>query len=76
MIKNEFGSLGHGEKIKGPDGTIYIVHNNCRLGGGVVVATRSVVIPYQHCRDWKRVSKFKDSLVPGIYQVTIEKKLD
>ncbi len=76
MTENEFCNLTHGEKVKGPDGTIYIVHNNHHAGEGMIVAVRSVVIPYRHSRDWKRVSKIKNMLVPGTYQVTIDRKID
>lgn len=76
MSETEFRNLTHGEKIKGPDGTIYVVHNNHRSGEGMIVAVRSVVIPYRHSRDWKRVGNLKNMLVPGTYQVTIDKKVD
>ena len=76
MLEKEFRALTHGEKIKGPDGTNYIVHNNHRSGAGMVVATRSVVISYDEAYKWKRVSKIKNLLVPGTYQVTIDKKID
>ena len=76
MTEKELRDLAHGEKIKGPDGSTYIIHNNHRSGEGMVVAVRSVIIPYRHGKDWKRVSKLKNTLVPGTYQVTIDKKLD
>lgn len=76
MTETEFKNLTHGEKIKGPDGSIYIVHNNHRSGEGMIVAVRSMIIPYYYSRDWKRVSKIRNLLVPGTYQVTIDKKID
>lgn len=76
MNENEMRELKHGEKIKGPDGTIYIVHNNHHSGEGIVVATRSVVIPHKHARCWNRVGrKLKLNLEPGVYQVTVDKKI-
>ena len=75
MTENELRELTHGEKIKGPDGTIYIVHNNYRSGEGFVVAIRSTVISYRNGRCWKRIGKLKNTLVPGTYQVTIDRKI-
>lgn len=68
--------LNHGEKIKGPDGTIYIVHNNHRSGEGMLVAVRSIVIPYAECNMWKQIGSFITEIGPGIYEVTINKKIN
>lgn len=75
MTHNEMKDLGHGEKIKGPDGTIYIVHNNHRSGEGMIVAVRSMIIPYNECNLWKKVGSFDCVIEPGTYQVTIDKKI-
>ena len=76
MTGNEFRELTHGDKIKGPDGTIYIVHNNHRSGEGMIVATRSMVIPYKDSVVWKRVSGIGITIAPGVYEVTINKKIN
>lgn len=76
MLQNEMRDLEHGQKIKGPDGTIYIVHNNYTSGEGMIVATRSVVILYKAYRDWKKIGIFDTTINPGIYEVIISKKLD
>lgn len=76
MIYSEMGNLKRGQEIKGPDGTNYIIHHNHTSGEGMIVATRSVVIPHKALRDWEKVGTFDATIGPGTYIVTFDKKLD
>lgn len=79
MTSDEFRALSHGDKINGPDGLNFIVHNNHRSGQGMVVVVRTVVIFSRDCRLWNVTKKKPQAEVkfgPGTYRVTIDKKID
>ena len=78
MTNTEFRELQHGDKICGPDGLNFIVHNNHRSGLGMVVAVRTQVIHGRFCGEWSivRIHKpVKMVLAEGTYQVQIVGKI-
>ena len=77
MTSEEFRNLQHGDKINGPSGLNFIVHNNYRSGQGMVIVARTEVIFTPDCRKWSITKKrIPLSLLAGIYQVTIDKRID
>ena len=78
MTEHEFRNLEHGDKIVCPKtGANYIVHNIHRTDGGMSVAIRTAVIRGFERRNWKVIrSPVMFSLVPGHYEVTINRKID
>jgi len=81
MTSEEFRNLQHGDKINGnsPGELNFIVHNNHRSGEGMVVAARTEVIRSRDCEDWAIVRKkpqLQTTIGPGMYVVTIDKKID
>ena len=88
MTKNEFRNLQHGDKIYNRTrldttlrdrhksrGLNYIVHNNQRSRGIVVVA-RTDVIQESDCTEWSLVKPVCLCLEPGTYKVIINRKID
>lgn len=75
MKSEEFRDLSHGDKIQGPSGMNFIVHNNRKSGEGMVVVVRTEVIPTKECSYWKLVRKHKMEIAAGTYQVTIDRQI-
>lgn len=78
MTQDEFRNLQHGDKINGPDGLNFIVHNNYRSSSGMVIVVRTDVIFGRDCHKWHIVKKKPQAMVnfgPGTYQVTIDKQI-
>lgn len=74
MTSREFRDLKHGDKIRQPGCKPFIVHNNHRSGGGMVVAVRTEVIPDQDYRLWEKVTGYNPIgmvLKCGTYTVRI-----
>ena len=76
MKNDDFRNLKHGDKIQGPDGLNFIVHNNHRSGSGMVVAVRTEVIRTIDCADWRIIKKLDLNIACGTYQVTIDKQIN
>ncbi len=76
MTREEFRNLQHGDKIH-HGGRNYIVHNNWRCEG-IVVVVRTEVIRDCNCGDWKPAKKYEPvNLVTsaGTYEVQIVRRL-
>lgn len=79
MTNQQIKTLQHGEKVRKKEGgPIFMVHNNWRSEGFLVV-TRTEIISYNQCADWmqiKQVPLQQLQLEPGTYTVTIERGSD
>lgn len=81
MTENEFRNLQHGDKINGPhglnNGLDLIVHTNYRSDSGVIIVVRTEIIFVKDCRKWRITKKQVPlNLVAGVYQVTVDKRID
>lgn len=79
MTSKEFRDLGHGDKIAMEDGRNYVVHNNHKSKGGMVVVVRTEVIYSRDCVLWtvsKRHKPVKVSLADGVYEVQVMRRID
>ncbi len=77
MTVNEFRNLKHGNKIQDHRGSNYIVHNNHR-SRGIIVVVRTDVVQECNCSEWKLLNynPVDIQIGPGRYEVVVHRKLD